>query len=107
MPLLKQLQQTPSNTLWIGIPSFVGNLPFEQVRPQVIEEILRQLYKTGLPKDANIFLGGHSLDGIGSQSLAVKHSNEIFGQILIGSSGGLDVLVRVTRIIESSRCIIR
>ena len=120
-PLLKQVQTTSPDTLWVGIPSFPGNLPAAQTRPQVIAEVLRQLYKTGLPTDAKVFLGGHSLGGIASQTLAVQHANQIFGQILVGAflerkyrstsstypvstltlSGELDGLARVTRIIES------
>jgi hypothetical protein len=121
VPLLENVQTASSQTLWIGIPSFLANLPFEQVRPQVINEIRQKLFKIGMPKDTKIFLAGHSLGGITSQSLAFKHVDEIFGQILIGSflerkyrsadaiypvstltlSGELDGLARVTRIIES------
>ena len=121
VPLLKQVQSTSTQSLWVGIPSYLNNLPLEQLRPQVINEILRQLYRAGMPTNATVFLGGHSLGGITSQALAFKHVNQLAGQILIGSflerkyrasnatypvstltlSGELDGLTRVTRIIES------
>ena len=121
IPLLKELQQGSAQTLWIAIPAFIGDLPFEQTRPQVVEEILQKLYKTGMPKDSHLFIGGHSLGGISSQALAIKHADQLLGQILIGSfierkyrsngsvypvstltlSGELDGLARVTRIVES------
>jgi hypothetical protein len=121
VPLLKQAQLTSSNSLWIAIPSFPGNIPIEQLRPKVIDEMITKLHRSGMSTNTAIFLGGHSLGGITSQALAYKYSNKIFGQILIGSflerkyetastiypvstlilSGELDGLARVTRIIES------
>jgi hypothetical protein len=121
VPLLEQVQTTSTDSLWIAIPSFPANLPSEPTRPKVIDEIRTKLYASGMPNNTTIFLGGHSLGGIASQTLAYKHVNEIFGQILIGSflvrkyetastiypvstlilSGELDGLARVTRIIES------
>ncbi|CAF2054711.1 unnamed protein product [Rotaria magnacalcarata] len=120
-PLLKQTQLTSLDSLWIAIPSFPQDLPLEQLRPKVVDEMLTKLYRSGMPLSATIFLGGHSLGGITSQTLAISYQNKIFGQILIGSflqrkyetastiypvstltlSGELDGLARVTRIIES------
>lgn len=121
VPLAKQVQTESTQTLWVGIPAFIGDLPFEQTRPQVIAEILGKLNKLGMPNDAQVFLGGHSLGGISSQTLAIAHANQLLGQVLIGSfierkhrstsspypvstlilSGELDGLARVTRIVES------
>jgi hypothetical protein len=121
VPLLKQVQLTSSNSLWVGIPSFLGNLPVVPTRPKVIDEILEKFYKSGMPINATIFLGGHSLGGIASQTLAYQYTTKLSGQILIGAflerkyessstiypvstlilSGELDGLARVTRIIES------
>lgn len=121
LPLLQQIQTTSSNSLWIAIPSFLDDFPVEAVRPKVIDEMLEKLHTSGMPTNTTIFLGGHSLGGITSQSLAKKYQNKIFGQILMGSylerkyrltnavypvptltlSGELDGLARVTRIIES------
>jgi len=121
VPLLEQVQTTSIDSLWIAIPTFPGNIPLEQLRPKVIDEMLAKLHSSGMPENTTIFLGGHSLGGITSEVLALKYQNEIFGQILIGSflvrkyqltnttypvstltlSGELDGLARVTRIIES------
>ena len=121
VPLLKQTQLTSTDSLWIAIPSFPDNFPIEQLRPKVIDEMLIKLHKSGMLTNTTIFLGGHSLGGIASQTLAYKYPNQVFGQILIGSflerkyetastiypvptlilSGELDGLARVTRIIES------
>jgi hypothetical protein len=121
VPLVKQVQLTSSNSLWIAIPSYPDNIPFEDLRPKMIDEILKKLYTSGMSINTTIFLGGHSLGGLTSQSIAYKYKNQIFGQILIGSflqrkyqsastiypvstltlSGELDGLARVTRIIES------
>ncbi|UJR31384.1 hypothetical protein I4U23_018878 [Adineta vaga] len=121
VPLLKQVQITSNYSLWIAIPSFPDNIPVEALRPKVIDEILDKLYHSGVPKNVTIFLGGHSLGSIVSQSLAIKYQERIFGQILTGAflerkhqststiypvstlilSGELDGLARVTRIIES------
>ena len=121
VPLLQQIQATSSNSLWIAIPSFLGDIPVEESRPKVIDEMLEKLHASGMPTDTTLFLGGHSLGGITSQNLAIKYQTKIFGQILMGSflqrkyrstntiypvptltlSGELDGLARVTRIIES------
>ena len=121
VPLLKQIQITSSNCLWIAIPSFLGDIPAEEVRPKVIDEMLVKLYASAMPTNTPVFLGGHSLGGVVSQALAIEYKSEIAGQILIGSflerkyrskgspypvptltlSGELDGLARVTRIIES------
>jgi predicted esterase len=121
VPLLKQTQLTSTDSLWVAIPSFPDNIPIEQLRPKVIDEMLTKLHKSGMLTNTTIFLGGHSLGGIASQTLAYKYPNKVFGQILIGAylerkyetastiypvptltlSGELDGLARVTRIIES------
>lgn len=121
VPLLEQIQKTSSNSLWIAIPSFLGDFPVEQVRPKVIDEMLAKLHTSGMAMNTTVFLGGHSLGGITSQALAIKYQNKISGQVLMGSylerkyrsanavypvptltlSGELDGLARVTRIIES------
>jgi hypothetical protein len=120
-PLLKQVQLTSTNSLWIAIPAFFDNLPLEQLRPKVIDEMLIKLHTSGMTINTTIFLAGHSLGGLTAQTLAIKYPNKIFGQILIGSflerkyqttntiypistlilSGELDGITRVTRIIES------
>lgn len=120
-PLLKQTQQTSLDSLWIAIPAFPDNIPIENLRPNVVDEIVAKLIRSGMPSNTTLFLGGHSLGGIASQLLAIKYQNKLLGQILIGSflqrtyetastiypvstltlSGELDGLARVTRIIES------
>ena len=121
IPLLKQVQLISSHSLWIAIPSFPNDIPVEEARPHVIDEMLTKLSAAGMPKNTTIFLGGHSLGGITSQDLAIKYQNITLGQILVGSflqmkyqsteniypvstltlSGELDGLTGVTRIIES------
>lgn len=121
VPLMIQIQTTSSNRLWIAIPSFLDDFPVKEVRPKVFDEMLAKLYASGMPTNTTVFLGGHSLGGITSQSLAIEYKNKIAGQMLMGSflerkyhstgtpypvstltlSGELDGLARVTRIIES------
>ena len=121
VPLLEQLQNTSTNTLWIAIPSFLDNFPSEKLRPKVIDELLAKLRTAGMPENALLFLSGHSLGGFVSQILAIKYSQQLSGQILLGAflqriyqssnttypvstltiSGELDGITRVTRIIES------
>lgn len=121
IPLFKQVQLTSGDALWIAMPAFANDIPVEETRPHVIDEMLAQLSTSGMPTDTRIFLSGHSLGGITSQDLAIKYENITLGQILIGSflqlkyqspetmypistltlSGELDGLTGVTRIIES------
>lgn len=121
IPLFKQVQLTSADSLWIAIPAFVNDIPVEETRPHVIDEMLTKLFASGMPRYTRVFLSGHSLGGITSQDLAIKYQNMILGQILIGSflqlkyqsaetiypistltlSGELDGLTGVTRIIES------
>ena len=37
------------------------NLPIEELRPKVIDEILKKLHAAGMPTDTHIFLSGHSM----------------------------------------------
>ena len=78
VPLLKQVQETSLNSLWIAVPAFPRNIPVEDLRPKVIDEMLIQLDTSGMPKNTTLFLSGHSLGGYTSQVLAIKYKNQIF-----------------------------
>ena len=121
LPLFNQIQTKSNDSLWVAIPAFLGDVPVEELHPKVFEDMLTKLHTSGMPENTKIFLSGYSLGGYTSQVLAIKHQNEITGQILLGSyllrayhltnttfpvptltlSGELDGLTRVTRIIES------
>lgn len=121
-PLLEAVQAAaPELALWIGQPSFTGNTPEPALLGHNIDATLKLMYDAGMPKDAKLYFGGHSLGTVFLQMWCVGDAR-CRGQILTGGfiarknyypgfnftvptltmGGSLDGLARVTRTVAES-----
>lgn len=122
VPLMQELQKQSATSLWIGLPSFLGDTP-EPVRLQAdIDDTIKKMQAAGLSADAKIFYGAHSLGTVFLQQFVAKNPGRCAGQILTGGfiartnfypkfnfpvptltmGGSLDGLARVTRTVAES-----
>merc|ERR1719231_438880 len=122
-PLASAIQNATDATLWVGLPEFPldSPIPVDSVFASYIDALLKELKDNGMPEDIPIFLAGHSLGGASLQGYTATQSDQIKGQIMMGSTllrkyynttevmqtpslmlaGDLDRLMRVTRMAES------
>jgi len=126
IPLAQEIQKASSYRLWVGIPSFIFNMPDPITISWNISSIKKEMEGLGM-KTKFIFYGGHSLGATVLQRYLYGQQN-VIGQIQMGSSlmrtymsnlnkdgsskmdytvptltlnGCLDGLYRVTRVAES------
>jgi len=120
-PLLKKIQDASSLSLWVGQPSFLGDTPEPARLSANIDDTLKKMYASGMPKDTVIYFGAHSLGTVFLQMWCVGDAR-CKGMILTGGfiartnfypsfdfkiptltmGGSLDGLARVTRTIAES-----
>eukprot|EP00300_Choanocystis_sp_HF-7_P001351 c11092_g1_i2.p1 GENE.c11092_g1_i2~~c11092_g1_i2.p1 ORF type:complete len:597 (+),score=103.96 c11092_g1_i2:1-1791(+) len=115
-PLLQAVQNASQLRLWVGLPSSPLDTPNPETLPKAISQILDQMYTAGLPKDAILLYGGHSLGSIMVQIYVEAHAPNATALVLSGGflarkyfandfpvptltiGGELDGLARVTRV---------
>ena len=118
IPLAQQIMLRSPFALSVSIPTFALNTPEPLVLKGGIEKAEASLHAAGLPKEAPMFLAGHSLGGAMLQDYVAGCTN-CAGQILMGAGllrkyrgkkypvntltidGTLDGLYRVTRQAEN------
>ena len=70
--------------LWVGLPEFLFNVPEPILIDSYVTKTIKKLQEAGFTGD-NILLAGHSLGGVMTQKYAIKNTDTIKGQILMGS----------------------
>jgi len=68
LSLFKNLQQQSNLDLWVLLPGFALDTPNPVTIHQATSDALATAHQGGLPKDAPLFFGGHSLGSIMSQN---------------------------------------
>lgn len=83
IPILKKLQDTSANSLWIGISDFLLNLPDPLTVGSMLTNLLAEMKSKGMPQPKKTFYAGHSLGGIVLTSYL--KDIRVDGVILLGS----------------------
>merc|ERR1712127_770575 len=66
-PLLAALQEASSESIWAAVPQSPANTPQPVTLKSDMERSLKNLRAAGMPEDAALIFGGHSLGGAMSQ----------------------------------------
>lgn len=88
--LARQVQSAASArniSLWVGIPSFLGDMPDPLLMAEHVKSLQRKFLQTFLPPNSPVFGAGHSLGGVVVQQHAAKNEDAFQwrGFVLMGA----------------------
>jgi hypothetical protein len=85
LPLAQAVQNATDAALWVAVPEFFADFSQPLAVAGAVDRVRSSMYDSGLAKDGALFVGGHSIGGTTIQGYAEKHSDELAGQVLLGS----------------------